>query len=297
MRYAYKCGILLIVVLVIIMATMYSTSAIVLASLRNLLERRQPEGFSFTLGINEENKDTYLDGIDAIYWINLDRSETRRYAMTELLSDPAFSSIPVIERVSASDGKNPETYAQLDNCVKSGNPDTPGIYGCLLSHMRVMKRISDRTDELVLVLEDDAILEYKPYWRESIAKALNNAPNDWDIIQLAIIPGTGSKIPTDRFGKTKPRQVWSTLAYLIKRSAAQKFVWENMRNNMFVLDKTADVANHAADVYLFSKLKTYHYKYPYFTYPMQNDSEISEKAVRQHIYPKKVVDKHMFVEE
>jgi GR25 family glycosyltransferase involved in LPS biosynthesis len=248
--------------------------------------------------ITDDNKDAYFSGIDAIYWINLDRSERRRDAMTELLDDPAFSSIPLVERVSASDGTDPEIYSQLKNYVETDeNPDAPGIYGCLLSHMRIMKLISDRTDEIVFVLEDDATLEYKPYWREPIEDALKNAPADWEIIQLAVIPGNGAKMPATRFAKTLPRKMWSTLAYLIRRSAAQKFVWENMRNETFILDKTTDVGMHAADVYLFTKLKTYHYKYPYITYPMKNDSEISEKAVRQHIHPKKIVDKHMFADE
>lgn len=248
--------------------------------------------------LDDDAKDTYLEGIDALYWINLDRSTRRRDEMTELLTDPVFSTIPHIERISASDGKDEETYTQLVNYVDADdNPDTPGIYGCLLSHMRIMKLISDRTDELVLVLEDDAVLEYKPYWREPLSYALQYAPSDWEVIQLAIIPGTGAKLPDNRFAKTRPRQMWSTLAYLVKRSAARKFVWENMRNGVFVLDKTTDVGLHAADVYLYSKLKTYHYKYPYITYPMKNDSEISEKAVRQHIHPKQLVDKHMFSDE
>jgi NADH:ubiquinone oxidoreductase subunit K len=46
----------------------------------------------------------YLDGIDCIYWINLDRSIDRKQKMEEMFTDPIFIGKP-IKRIEAVDGK------------------------------------------------------------------------------------------------------------------------------------------------------------------------------------------------
>jgi len=54
----------------------------------------------------------YLDGIDIIYWINLDRSPDRKTSMESMFQDKAFDGIP-IQRISAIDGKKVETVYDL----------------------------------------------------------------------------------------------------------------------------------------------------------------------------------------
>jgi hypothetical protein len=44
----------------------------------------------------------YLEGIDVIYWINLDRSPDRRKRMKKMFKDPAFKGKKII-RISAVD--------------------------------------------------------------------------------------------------------------------------------------------------------------------------------------------------
>ena len=72
----------------------------------------QVEGMSIILNgestlyvpVVEINKDGYLNGIDVVYYINLDRSTTRRNEMDNLLQNSMFHSIPTI-RFPAYDGK------------------------------------------------------------------------------------------------------------------------------------------------------------------------------------------------
>ena len=47
----------------------------------------------------------FLDGIDAVYYINLDRSKERRDKMEEMFKDTAFLGKPII-RIKAVDGKD-----------------------------------------------------------------------------------------------------------------------------------------------------------------------------------------------
>ena len=43
-------------------------------------------------------KTSFMDGIDIIYWINLDRSPERRESMEKMFEDEVFSEIPNISR-------------------------------------------------------------------------------------------------------------------------------------------------------------------------------------------------------
>ncbi len=241
------------------------------------------------LSRNDDTKDTYFEGIDAVYWINLDRSTDRRKRMEEMLTDPVFHTIKDIQRVTASDGKDLSMYELLENAIEK--EENGGLYGCTTSHIRCIQHVAESDHDIVLILEDDATLEYKPFWRESIKDALKNAPDDWEIIQLGIIPDC-SKFPLEtRFKRSVEHEIWSTLAYIINKSAAVKYMNSNYKNGKFILPEIQkDVIEHAADHYLFNTFITYHYAYPYFTYPLVNDSEINQQAANNHINPKLCID-------
>jgi len=234
-----------------------------------------------------EKKKGFIDGIDVIYWINLDRATERRQRMEEMLKDDALSEVKKILRVSASDGKNPGMFDEVENAVTTD----PGLYGCVLSHMRCMKMLAESTDEIALILEDDATLEYKPYWKERVSEMLSQAPPDWEIIQLGIILGSGKEFPPNKkFERTIAGEVWSTIAYLVNNKGAKRFMDKHYRDGKFVLDKVQEVISHSADIYLPNNMVEYYYERPYFTYPLENYSYIGD-GVSHHIEPKRIVDK------
>jgi hypothetical protein len=65
---------------------------------------------SIVLNHDGASKDGYLDGVDAIYYINLDRSIDRRNDMENLFRDSVFRGIPTI-RFAAYDGKREDMSA------------------------------------------------------------------------------------------------------------------------------------------------------------------------------------------
>jgi len=76
--------------------------------------KRSTEGMSIILNHETKsediygenvNKDGYLDGIDVIYYINLDRSVDRRNHMERIFENSVFDDIKVV-RFPAYDGKN-----------------------------------------------------------------------------------------------------------------------------------------------------------------------------------------------
>jgi len=108
----------------------------------------------------------YLEGIDVIYWINLDRSKDRRKRMEKMFKNPVFKGKKII-RISAVDGKAPDIDQVLNANFEGMQLEkyTKIEYACLLSHLNTIKQFSESSDEVALIMEDDTTLEYKKYWK------------------------------------------------------------------------------------------------------------------------------------
>ena len=256
-------------------------------SLYALIESRRLSDKEIVLPINNDDKDTYLQGITAIYWINLDRSEERRLKMERLFLDPVFKNIETI-RVSALDGRKPETvFSRISNYR---NPKFTDIeYACLLSHLEAIRAFAESKEpgrEVAMIMEDDASLDYKPYWREPVDTIISNAPPDWEVIQLSIISLVTQHpiYTTDKF--------YSCLSYIIRRKAAREFI-KKVYNSETRQYSLLPSVRHISDHYIYEELKTYTYKYPLFTYPMKNDSTIHSEDLDYHVKSKKLYDKLM----
>ena len=79
-------------------------------------------------------------------------------------------------------------------------------------------------------------------------------------------------------------KISSCQAYIINKSAAQYFMNQiYIGNDRYMLNKNYI---HTADDYIYSSLITYVYKYPYFTYPIDNDSTIHNWHINFHNYTK-----------
>jgi GR25 family glycosyltransferase involved in LPS biosynthesis len=65
---------------------------------------------------------------------------------------------------------------------------------------------------------------------------------------------------------------YGCVAYLINNKAAKKFIKNIYHNKKYVLDSSLDY--HVADYLIYKSLKTYVYKYPYFTIKKNNTSYI-----------------------
>ena len=74
--------------------------------------------------------------------------------------------------------------------------------------------------------------------------------------------------------------IYSTQAYIIKNSSAKNLIKKIYNNNKFYLTEYKD--KHTADGYIFNVLKTYCYKYAYFTYLSDNNSTIHDSHLEFH---------------
>jgi GR25 family glycosyltransferase involved in LPS biosynthesis len=212
----------------------------------------------------------YMDGVDVIYYINLERSSERRTEIESVLSDSAFNNIPK-HRINATDGKVPaKMYESLGEYTKQ--PDTSDYeYACLISHLDAIKEFNKSEHKIALVLEDDASLEFKKYWRKSIKDVIKNAPTDWELITLYHNCPSGKNFNDKEYEKHVYKKYAYTLAYIINKNGAHKFISSHIKNNKYALKNRPE---HIADVYLYENIKTYVYKYPFFVMKSNNDSEI-----------------------
>lgn len=218
-------------------------------------------------GFKTKTKKNYLDGVDVIYWINLDRSPDRRQRMEQMFQDPVFKGKNIV-RVSAVDGKAPDIDQVLNANFEGMQPDkfTKVEYACTLSHLNAIKQFSESSYEVALIMEDDMTLEFKPYWKKSVKQIMDNAPYDWDIIQLCYI--TSNTIPSKMYTKN-PGNIYSTGAYIINKKYTPTKILK-------------PIIDHSADHYLFTLSNTYVYKYPMFIYADNETSTIHPDHIEIH---------------
>ena len=224
-----------------------------------------------------------IDGVDAIYWINLDRCTDRRGHLETVLSDPIFDNIPKI-RIKGIDGKGDDIdlYANLPS-----RRMTASEYGCTLSHLTAIREFAKTDLPVALILEDDVCLDFKPYWRKSMKEIALGAPKDWEILQLSYI--MFDFVPSAEYESADPftKNLCSTAAYMISNSAAKRLMADIYKSGKFDL---SDNTPHQADRYLYLKCKTYTYKYSPFIYRTDNDSEIHPDHVQYHTENKRKIE-------
>ena len=231
-----------------------------------------------------EGFENHLNGIDIIYWINLDRSNDRKVNMEKLLKDNAFSGIPN-KRISAVDGNN-EKYVYDQFKVYNYNAKTKE-YACTLSHLNAIKQFNESKYDVALILEDDCTLELKKYWKKSVKDIIQNAPSDWEIIMLNYIILPGNDHPfliwnhDSDYTEVLPS---SCLSYIINKKGSNKII--KIENNKYIL---SDNIHHVADSYIYKSAKTYCYKYPMFIYPKDNESNINEDHNSINEYARKLI--------
>jgi GR25 family glycosyltransferase involved in LPS biosynthesis len=245
------------------------------------------EGYKNNDGIN------YLDGIDVVYWINLNRSTKRKSSMEKLLNDNEFAGIPN-ERINAFDGKlEPETV--FDKLIIMNKTQSDTEYACLLSHLDTIRKINDSKYEVALILEDDATLEYKKYWKKTVREIMANAPPDWEIIMLNYIYSENQNVlfynwenTTDEYEKNTDQKYYGGLSYIINKRGATKLM-QFYQKEKYVLNPNLIAVS---DVYIYQTLNTYVYKYPMFIYQTKNDSTIHENHVPWHVITKQRIQEN-----
>lgn len=194
-----------------------------------------------------------------VFYINLPESTERRENMIQRVL-PRFEcgNFEKTVRIEAIDCDNKEM-------------------SCFYSHIqtiRVFDTLSENDDDIALILEDDASDEFidlfisnnNSTFEDVFNNIIENAPKDWQILQLHYLPGNHFKTydhMQEYEVNNSKNHYHSTVAYVIKRSVS-KTIKEQTHYPIVPFDH-----------FIYNEFKTYVHKYPLFT-DMDYDSLIQK---------------------
>jgi GR25 family glycosyltransferase involved in LPS biosynthesis len=146
--------------------------------------------------------------------INLDRRPERWRRMQRRF---ARHRLGPVERFPAVDG------AALG--APAGWTDPPGSYGCLLSHLAVVREARRRGAPQVLIFEDDVV--FHPEIQERFAACAGQIPADWDMLLLGgLHNGEPVAVAPNLVRLTS---TYSTYAYGLRHTLYDAFLDLNLR--------------------------------------------------------------------
>ena len=99
-----------------------------------------------------------------------------------------------------------------------------GEVGCYLSHLQILKDFVLSKQKHCLILEDDIHLEKN--FKIDLRDALQECPQDWDLLYLFAIPKQKKLSTTIKEKKyiLKAPRLWYTCAYLVSQKGARKII-------------------------------------------------------------------------
>jgi len=217
----------------------------------------------------DKNKSAHkLEGLPAIYWLNLDADENRRFFMQEQFK---YWNIENHTRIAGYDAREDDPSEHLKGKV----PDnvSPAELGCCMSHLKAIKHFYEETDlEYCMIVEDDVDLSTVKYWNFTWREFVGYLPYDWDCVQMTTIT-TG-----DIHVKLHLKFIndFSAAAYLISRHHAAKILRHHIRGDKYKLDNGVVPRAVSEDVILETG-KTY--TIPLFLYNLDFGSTIHQEHI------------------
>jgi glycosyl transferase family 25 len=132
--------------------------------------------------------------------INLDRRPERWRKMEERFAQHAISSVV---RVPAIDGLKVEIPATW--------PYSPGQYGCLQSHLAILRLARKNEIPVILIFEDDCIFD--PEFNKKFLSNIKQVPADWDMLLFGGVHVEEPIKVSDNVARAK--MTWLTHAYAV----------------------------------------------------------------------------------
>ncbi len=160
--------------------------------------------------------------------INLDRRPERWQSMQRKFDQHGIHSV---RRFSALDGdlmKLPANWVH-----------TPGAYGCLLSHLQVVREARRLGAASVLIFEDDVVFD--DHFEEKFGRYIDQLPPDWDMLFFGALHKDEPIKVAENIARIT--QAYSTYAYVLRDTMFDEFIELNQKteqeldHNSFVLQE------------------------------------------------------------
>ncbi len=198
-----------------------------------------------------------INGIDAILWINLDRSTERKKTMIQLLKNLDIVNF----RIEAIDGK----YNDFDKIVNIPRERKLTNYeiACTLSHLKAINIAQHLIGNYFLICEDDISFNNVILSKLDLKQIIENAPY-FDI--LMIYKTINSKLNStytvwNNYFNSTGIEINSTVSYIITKEGIKKICEQAkyINDDTFMLDN--NIKFDVADIYLYKNIQTIVYKH------------------------------------
>lgn len=241
-------------------------------------------------GINENRKynilydniNTKINYIDAIVWINLERSIDRNKYMTNLLGKLYIKNY----KIDAIDGEKINTI-NIQNLNNKYNLKNNEI-ACTLSHIKAINKCSSINGNYFLICEDDIAFDNIYFFKKDLKQIIQEAP-EFDILLLY---KTYDKTIKERYAKwsdylninDESDIISGAVSYIITKKTI-----ENIKNIIYYeylnnTDYYRFINNNIIDVsekFIFKNFNTYVYKYNFIN-TLINNSLIHKEHLEYH---------------
>jgi len=190
-----------------------------------------------------------------IYFINMERSKDRLKYMMKQINLYKIQNINRIEAVDGSQIRNKynDSYIfsngeTLHFNIRNFTDYSMGELGCVLSHLNAIKCSYDRGDEYCLILEDDIYLGLIMLWEKTLCDVINNAPNNWGILQLF----SGNTHVKNINEYKMWNNYWGMQAYIMNREGMKKIVDTVFHGNTIIINKSIPTKKIYSDCLIYS---------------------------------------------
>ena len=222
-----------------------------------------------------------INEIDAILWINLERSENRREYMNELLSNINIKNI----RIDAIDGKKRDNLRDLINIPFEDENLTNYEIACTLSHIKAINMIDKLEGEYFMICEDDISLENIILFNEDLNSIIKNSP-EFDILLInKTYHNDLDELYTDwnKLYNMGPNfHIASAVCYIVSKNGVNKIINRMKYNNDNDFIFNSNELFNSSDKFIYRNINTYVYKYNFITYNTI-ESTIHNDHLEHHI--------------
>jgi hypothetical protein len=125
-------------------------------------------------------------------------------------------------------------------------PESPGAYGCLQSHLSVVRKARAEGRESVLIIEDDVLLDEQ--FHEKFRERIRNVPENWDMLFFGCLHHDPPVPVASGIGKL--RGSFSTFMYAVRHTVYDAFIRLNSRAKQAV-DRNNTILQRLFNCYCF----------------------------------------------
>jgi len=233
-----------------------------------------------------------------VYYINMDKDVDRRDFMErqiEKMPNVHFTRITGFNGYAIVNKRNDiikhdHTFIEF---VNKYDDMSKSEIGCTMSHLIAIKKAYKNGDEIAMICEDDILFDtctlIKP-----IAEMINEAPKNWEILQLSSFVPKEMHIQSkdhphvDYVRNNGKNRHYNTACYLINRNGMEtilKMTSSIHLDNFFIINKKLNFpSSGTADNFIYELCVTYTiFPIPFTVDNTDNDSTIHTDHTKDHI--------------